>query len=44
MQKYEQKLDSLTSFMVETQGIDESAARIAVKGMLAELPAWKGRR
>ena len=41
MQSYEEKLQSMTGFIVKTQGLDENVARSAAKGMLAKLPAWK---
>jgi len=41
MQSYEEKLESLVGFIIKTQGLDESAARNAAKGMMAKLPAWK---
>lgn len=41
MQSYEEKLKSLTSFIVKTQGIDEEAAISAAKSMMAKLPAWE---
>ena len=41
MQSYAEKLDSMTSFIVKTQGLDEKAAQNAAKGMLSKLPAWK---
>lgn len=41
MQSYEEKLESMTGFIVKTQGLDEKAAQNAAKGMLAKLPAWK---
>lgn len=41
MQSYEEKLDSMVKFIVNTQGIDEKVAQSAAKGMLAKLPAWK---
>lgn len=40
MQSYEEKLESMTGFIVKTQGLDVNAARNAAKGMLAKLPAW----
>ncbi len=43
MQSYEDKLKSLTQFAVRTQGMDETAARGAVKTMMSQLPAWKNR-
>ena len=42
MQTYAEKLESLTRFIVRTQGLDESAARSGAAGMMARLPAWKG--
>ena len=41
MQSYAEKLDSMTKFIVKTQGLDEKAAQNAAKGMLSKLPAWK---
>lgn len=41
MQSYEEKLESMTSFIVRTQGLDEEVANNAAKGMMAKLPAWK---
>ena len=41
MQSYNEKLDSLTAFIVKTQGLDETAARNATRDMMSHLPAWK---
>jgi len=41
MQSYDEKLNSLTNFIVKTQGLDEKAANSAAKSMMAKLPAWK---
>ncbi len=41
MQNYEEKLESLTGFIIRTQGLDAGAARNAAKGMMTKLPAWK---
>ena len=41
MQSYGEKLESMTDFIIKTQGLDANAARNAAKGMLAKLPAWK---
>lgn len=41
MQSFEEKLDSLTQFIVKTQGLDEQAARLAALGMMSKLPAWE---
>jgi hypothetical protein len=41
MQSYEEKLNSLTNFIIKTQGLEVSAANIAAKAMMSVLPAWK---
>lgn len=41
MQSYAEKLDSMTNFIVKTQGLNEKAAQNAAKGMLSKLPAWR---
>lgn len=41
MQSYEEKLDSLTNFIVKTQGLEIKSANIAAKSMMDKLPAWK---
>jgi hypothetical protein len=41
MQSYSEKLESLSRFIVKTQGFDEKAARASAKEMMAKLPAWK---
>ncbi|MFZ7103389.1 MAG: zinc ribbon domain-containing protein [Peptococcaceae bacterium] len=41
MQSYEEKLSSLTAFIVRTQGLDKEAAAAAARNMMARLPAWK---
>ncbi|HUJ77037.1 MAG TPA: zinc ribbon domain-containing protein [bacterium] len=41
MQSYVEKLQSLTAFIVRTQGLDERAAREGAAAMMARLPAWK---
>ncbi|MDP4092341.1 MAG: zinc ribbon domain-containing protein [Bacillota bacterium] len=41
MQSYDEKLDSMTEFIVRTQGLDKKAANEAAKSMMARLPAWK---
>lgn len=43
MQSYDEKLNSLTNFIVKTQGLDEKAANNAAKSMMAKLPAWKSK-
>ncbi|MBN7771752.1 zinc ribbon domain-containing protein [Clostridium aminobutyricum] len=41
MQSYEEKLDSMTNFIIRTQGLDEKAANATARDMLSRLPAWK---
>ena len=41
MQSYEEKLDSLTKFIVRTQGLEVKSANVAAKSMMDKLPAWK---
>lgn len=41
MQSYDEKLNSLTNFIIKTQGLDEKAANSAAKSMMSKLPAWK---
>ena len=43
MQSYDEKLNSMTHFIVRTQGLDETAARGVAQRSLAKLPAWMGR-
>lgn len=43
MQSYEEKLDSMTDFIVRTQGMDREAARQIAERSLEKLPAWKNR-
>jgi hypothetical protein len=42
MQNYEEKLEGLTGFIVNTQGLDSGMARKAAAQMMAKLPAWQG--
>lgn len=41
MQSYEEKLESMTGFIIKTQGLDEKVAQKVAKGSLAKLPAWR---
>ena len=41
MQSYAEKLESMTAFIVKTQGLDAAVARSSAKNMMAKLPAWK---
>ena len=43
MQTYEEKLESMSNFIIRTQGISEEIARIAAVEHLAKLPAWKNK-
>lgn len=41
MQSYAEKLESMTGFIVRTQGLDAASARESARAMMAGLPAWK---
>lgn len=41
MQSFEEKREGLTNFIVQTQGLDLSAAKTAAESMMKKLPAWK---
>jgi hypothetical protein len=41
MKTYEEALEGMTGFIIQTQGLDPKQAREAAKAALAELPAWK---
>ncbi|GIP50343.1 putative zinc ribbon domain protein [compost metagenome] len=41
MQSLEEKLKSMTDFMVRTQGLDAQAARSTARSLMARLPAWQ---
>ncbi|KXL51708.1 putative zinc ribbon domain protein [Anaerotignum neopropionicum] len=43
MQSYREKLNSMTEFIIKTQGIKEQPAREAAKSMMAKLPAWQNK-
>jgi hypothetical protein len=43
MQSYDEKLESMSGFIVRTQGLDRAVARETARAMMAKLPAWKGR-
>lgn len=43
MRSYEETLLGMTAFIVNSQGLDESAAKETAKTMMANLPAWQGR-
>jgi len=44
MQSYDEKLESLSAFIIKTQGFDKQVARDAARSMMAKLPAWQQRR
>ncbi|MBK1812350.1 zinc ribbon domain-containing protein [Clostridium sp. YIM B02505] len=41
MQSYDEKLDSLTNFIIKTQGLNPDVANEAAKAMMHKLPAWE---
>jgi hypothetical protein len=43
LRSYDEVLAGMTAFLVRTQGFDQEAARKAAVGMMAGLPAWKGK-
>lgn len=43
MQNYEEKLESMTQFIVRTQGLARATAQDSAEEMLSRLPAWKDR-
>ena len=43
MKSYDEVMEGMAGFMVETQGLDEQAAKEAAKTMMSNLPAWKDR-
>lgn len=43
MQSYDEKLESMTAFIIKTQGLAKSIANDAAKEMMSKLPAWKNK-
>jgi len=43
MQSYDEKLESMTGFIIKTQGFDLKAARETARSTMSRLPAWSGR-
>lgn len=41
MQSYEEKRENLTRFVVNTQGLEQTAARRVAETMMRDLPAWR---
>jgi len=42
MQSFEQKKESMTGFIIKTQGLAHEAAESAALSMMKKLPAWQG--
>jgi hypothetical protein len=43
MKSYDEVLAGMTAFLVTTQGFDQEQAKKEAAGMMAGLPAWKGK-
>lgn len=43
MQSYEEKLESMTAFIVRSEGLQEDAAKEKARRWLARQPAWQAR-
>ena len=41
MQSFEEKKESMTNFVIRTQGLDRAVAENAALAMMKRLPAWK---
>ena len=41
MQSYDEKLASMSEFLVNTQGVDQTQARDSARRMMDDLPAWQ---
>ena len=41
MHSFEEKKESLTNFIIKTQGLDHKAAGNVALSMMKDLPAWK---
>ena len=41
-QSYDEKLESMTGFIIKTQGFDLRAARDTARKVMRKLPAWAG--
>ena len=42
MQSFEEKRESLTRFIIKTQGLDEGVAFKITENIMKKLPAWTG--
>ncbi len=43
MQSYDEKLESMARFIIQTEGLEEQAARDKAAKWLAKQPAWQNR-
>jgi hypothetical protein len=43
LKNYEDTLNGMTNFVVQTQGLDRSQAEKAAKEHMAKMPAWKNK-
>ena len=41
MQSFEEKRESMTNFLIKTQGLDKDAALKTAENMMKKLPAWQ---
>ena len=41
MQSFEEKRESLTNFIIKTQGLDKGVALYTAESMMKKLPAWQ---
>jgi hypothetical protein len=41
MHTFEQKKESMTNFIIKTQGLDRTTAESAALSMMRKLPAWQ---
>ena len=41
MQSYEEKLESMTGFIIKTQRLDQEVATKTAKALMKRLPAWR---
>ncbi len=41
MQSYGEKLESMTGFIIKTQGLDQEVATETAKALMKRLPAWR---
>lgn len=41
LQGFEERLNSMSEFIMKTQGFDQEAARTEAKNLMTKMPAWK---